>query len=43
MFTSKKENMKMEAKNNKHSRKPRLVGGIVKEMLQGWHRNTELS
>ena len=33
----------MEAKNNKHSRKPRLVGGIVKEMLQGWHRNTELS
>ena len=33
----------MEAKNNKHSRKPRLVGGIVAEMLQGWHRNTELS
>lgn len=33
----------MEAKNNNHSRKPRLVGGIVKEMLQGWHRNTELS
>ena len=32
----------MEAKN-KNSRKPRLVGGIVKEMLQGWHRNTELS
>ena len=28
---------------NKHSHKPRLVGGIVKEMLQGWHRNTELS
>ena len=33
----------MEAKNNKHSRKPRLVGGIIGEMLQGWHRNTELS
>ena len=33
----------MEAKNNNHSRKPRLVGGIVAEMLQGWHRNTELS
>ena len=32
----------MEAKNI-HSRKPRPVGGIVKEMLQGWHRNTELS
>ena len=32
----------MEAKN-KNSRKPRLVGGIVAEMLQGWHRNTELS
>ena len=32
----------MEAKN-KNSRKPHLVGGIVKEMLQGWHRNTELS
>ena len=34
--------MKIEAKNNKHSRKPRLVGDIVTEMLQGWHRNTEL-
>ena len=33
----------MEAKNNKHSRKPRLVGGIIGEMLQGWKRNTELS
>ena len=33
----------MEAKNKNHSRKPRLVGGIVAEMLQGWHRNTELS
>ena len=32
----------MEAKNNKHSRKPRLVGDIVTEMLQGWHRSTEL-
>ena len=32
----------MEAKNI-HSRKPRLVGGILSEMLQGWHRNTELS
>ena len=28
---------------NIHSKEPRLVGGIVKEMLQGWHRNTELS
>ena len=32
----------MEAKNKK-SNKPRLVGDIVTEMLQGWHRNTELS
>ena len=32
----------MEAKNKK-SNKPRLVGGIVTEMLQGWHRNTELA
>ena len=32
----------MEAKNI-HSRKPRLVGDILSEMLQGWHRNTELS
>ena len=32
----------MEAKNI-HSRKPRLVGGILSEMFQGWHRNTELS
>ena len=33
----------MEAKNKHYSRKPRLVGGILSEMLQGWHRNTELS
>ena len=32
----------MEAKN-KHSNKPRLVGSIVKELLQGWNRNTELA
>ena len=32
----------MEAKNKK-SNKPRLVGDIVTEMLQVWHRNTELS
>ena len=32
----------MEAKNKHYSRKPRLVGGIVAEMLQGWHRNTAL-
>ena len=25
------------------SSEPRLVGSIVKEMLQGWHPNTELS
>ena len=30
-------------KSNIHSNKPRLVGGIVAEMLQRWHRNTELS
>ena len=33
----------MGTKNKQHSSKPRLVGGIVTEMLQGWHRNTELS
>ena len=32
----------MEAKN-KHSRKPRLVGGIVSDMLKGWHRTTDLA
>ena len=32
----------MEAKN-KNSRKPRLVGSILSEMIQGWHRNTEMS
>ena len=32
----------MGTKNNS-SRKPRLVGGIVTEMLQGWHRNTDLA
>ena len=30
-------------KSNIHSNKPRLVGGIVAEMLQRWYRNTELS
>ena len=33
----------MEAKNKHYSRKPRLVGDILSEMFQGWHRNTELS
>ena len=28
---------------NIHSRKPRLVGGIVSDMLKGWHRNTDLA
>ena len=42
MFTSYKIIRTMEAKNKK-SNKPRLVGDIVTEMLQGWHRNTELS
>ena len=32
----------MEAKNKHYSRKPRLVGSIVSDMLQGWHRNTAL-
>ena len=32
----------MEAKN-KHSRNPRLVGGIVSDMLKGWHRTTDLA
>jgi hypothetical protein len=32
----------MEEKNIR-SNKPRLVGSIVEEMLQGWNRNTELS
>ena len=32
----------MEEKNI-HTRKPRLVGSIISDMLQGWHRNTELS
>ncbi|MBQ4387416.1 MAG: hypothetical protein II822_07430 [Prevotella sp.] len=27
---------------SKSMKEPRLVGGIVVEMLQGWHRNTEL-
>lgn len=31
----------MEAKNI-HSNKPRLVGSIIEEMLQGWHNNTDL-
>ena len=42
MFTSYKIIRTMEAKNKK-TNKPRLVGDIVTEMLQGWHRNTELS
>ena len=28
---------------NIHSRKPRLVGGIVSDILKGWHRNTDLA
>ena len=32
----------MEAKNI-HSNKPRLVGSIIEEMLQGWHKNTDLA
>ena len=28
---------------NIHSRKPRLVGGIVSDMLNGWNRNTDLA
>ena len=28
---------------NIHSRKPRLVGGIVSDMLKGWNRNTDLA
>ena len=28
---------------SKKQQEPRLVGGIIGEMLQGWHRNTELS
>lgn len=32
----------MEAKNI-HSNKPRLVGSIIEEMLQGWYKNTDLA
>ena len=28
---------------NIHSNKPRLVGGIVSDMLKGWNRSTELA
>ena len=28
---------------NIHSRKPRLVGGIVSDILKGWNRNTDLA
>ncbi len=28
---------------NIHSNKPRLVGGIVSDMLKGWYRNTDLA
>ena len=28
---------------SKRMKEPRLVGSIVKEMLQGWNRNTELA
>ena len=28
---------------NIHSNKPRLVGGIVSDILKGWHRNTDLA
>ena len=28
---------------NIHSKEPRLVGGIVSDMLKAWHRNTDLA
>ena len=28
---------------SKRMKEPRLVGSIVEEMLQGWHRNTDLA
>ncbi len=28
---------------NIHSNKPRLVGGIVSDILKGWHRSTDLA
>ena len=43
MFTPYKNKKGNMGTKNKHSHKPRLVGGIVTEVLQGWHRNTELS